>query len=562
MNYKQAGVDVALGDAFVEQIKSRVKRLKAQGVVSGIGPFAGLFDFSPTEWKDPILVGCTDGVGTKLKLAFELDRHDTIGIDLVAMNVNDLIVCGAKPLFFLDYLATAKLDLKTHLSVIDGIIEGCRQSRCALLGGETAEMPGMYGAGEYDLAGFAVGMVDRGRILKPDMIKPGDVLIGLPSTGFHSNGYSLVRRTFEDRSRFPLDRKIPGEDRSLGDVLLTPTRIYVPEVEIALGIPGVKSFAHITGGGITGNLPRAYPDRYGAQIRIDSWPIPPVMKLLQEEARIDNSDMYRTFNMGLGLIAVVDPQVASRLQDAWKKSGFVSYVIGRITEVPGVEYVRADPDAVVTMPDRQPYPEIKIEARRNSRLKIAVMGSGRGTNMDALLKASKNGVLDGEIVCVISNNSRAGILDIARREEIPVYHISSRTHADESDSDRAILEIMNKHGVELICLAGYMKRLSSGFLVACGTPVLNIHPALLPAFGGAGMYGERVHEAVIRSGAKYSGATVHLVDSEYDHGLILDQQIVEVSPDDTATSLAAKVLKVEHRLYVEAVNRWIRSRRS
>ncbi len=561
MNYKQAGVDVALGDAFVEQIKSRVKQLKAKGVVSGIGPFAGLFDFGPSEWKDPILVGCTDGVGTKLKLAFELDRHDTIGIDLVAMNVNDLIVCGAKPLFFLDYLATGKLDLKTHLSVIDGIVEGCRQSRCALLGGETAEMPGMYGAGEYDLAGFAVGMVDRDRLLNPDGVEPGDVLIGLPSTGFHSNGYSLVRRTFEDRARFPLDQTIPGEDRPLGDVLLAPTRIYVPEVQIALSIPGVKSFAHITGGGITGNLPRAYPDRFGARILIDSWPIPPVMKLLREEARIDDSEMYRTFNMGLGLIAVVDPHAASRLQDAWKKSGFVSYEIGRITDSPGVGYVGAQTGSTGTAPERRSGAGTRSDAMPTGKMKIAVLGSGRGTNMAALVTASKNDELDADIVCVISNNSRAGILDIARRENIPAYHLSSRTHADESSRDQAILDIMKEHGVELICLAGYMKRLSAGFLAVCGIPVLNIHPALLPAFGGVGMYGERVHEAVIRSGAKYSGATVHLVNNEYDRGRILDQQIVEVSPDDTAGTLAAKVLTVEHRLYVRAVNRWIRSGR-
>lgn len=558
MNYKQAGVDVGLGDTFVEKIKSRTKTLISDGILSGIGPFAGLFDFKSEMWTDPVIVSCTDGVGTKLKLAFEMDRHNTVGIDLVAMSINDLIVCGAKPLFFLDYLATGKLDLTTHLAVIDGIVEGCRQSRCALLGGETAEMPGMYLPGEYDLAGFAVGMVERGRILNPQMVKSGDILLGLASTGFHSNGYSLVRKVFMDRSRFPLDQAIEGDSRPLGEILLAPTRIYLPEVQAALRVPGVKSFAHITGGGITGNLPRAFPEHLGAEINRGSWPIPPVMALLQKETQLDASEMFQTFNMGLGLIAVCNPGDASAIRESLKSAGFDPYQIGRIVSKPGIHYLDFDSKRHYQNDAQAVALEEKSAPCCLKKVKIAVLGSGRGSNLDALIQSINAGDLDAEIACVISNNSQAGILNIARSHSIPAFHISSFTHPTLDEYDSALNQIMNNHNVEMICLAGYMKKLTPTFLSLFNRPILNIHPALLPAFGGEGMFGMRVHCAVIESGAKFSGATVHLVDPIYDHGHILAQDIVKISEDETPESLAAKVLSVEHRLYRRAIQDWIR----
>ncbi len=306
--YRRAGVDIDAGDALVDRIRRRLP---------SIGDFAGLFPF-PAGYKRPYLVGCTDGVGTKLKIAQELDVHETIGIDLVAMNVNDLICCGARPLFFLDYFAAGKLDVDVAEKVVGGIIRGCREAACALIGGETAEMPGMYRPGEYDLAGFSVGVVDHSQRVDPSRIKPGDVLLGLPSSGFHSNGYSLVRAVY----RGALLKK-------WGKKLLAPTRIYVRPVLGALKrYPGdIKGLAHITGGGLLENVPRFLPKKCDAVFTLGRWPVHDVFVELQRRGRVRDQEMFRTFNMGIGMVLAVSPDRSRSIQ----KYLSPCYEIGRVS---------------------------------------------------------------------------------------------------------------------------------------------------------------------------------------------------------------------------------------
>ncbi|MBI4395630.1 MAG: phosphoribosylformylglycinamidine cyclo-ligase [Elusimicrobia bacterium] len=306
--YKKSGVDIDAGDALVDHIRKRIP---------SIGDFAGLFPLPKNGRGQSYLVGCTDGVGTKLKVAQELGLHDTIGIDLVAMNVNDLLCCGAKPLFFLDYYAAGKLDLKVAKRVVDGIIRGCREADCLLIGGETAEMPGMYPAGEYDLAGFAVGLVNEAERVRNERIKPGDVLLGLPSSGVHSNGYSLARALFK------------GKDlKKWGKKLIEPTRIYVRPVRKALAAhPGaIKGLAHITGGGLLENVPRFLPKKTDAVLYKASWPVPEVFTEMQRRGRVDENEMFRTFNMGLGMVLAVSREKAQ----AVKKLLEPCYEVGRI----------------------------------------------------------------------------------------------------------------------------------------------------------------------------------------------------------------------------------------
>ncbi|MBN1355267.1 phosphoribosylformylglycinamidine cyclo-ligase [bacterium] len=538
LTYRDAGVDIDLADAFVEKLKSLAASTFIPGTLTELGSFAGAFSIQDYRFIQPVLIACTDGVGTKLKLAFETGRHDTVGIDLVAMSVNDLIVTGAIPLFFLDYIATGKLDPAIHLDVVRGIADGCRTAGCSLIGGETAEMPGFYSPGEYDLAGFAVGIVDKTRMLSPDPVQPGDDLIGFPSSGLHSNGYSLVRKVFKDRSRYPLDQVVPDLGRTLADVLLEPTRIYSREVRILRECPGIRSMAHITGSGIPGNLPRALKSGTGATLYHSAWTVHPVFGLIASEGGISEEEMYRTFNMGLGLIAVCDAGHTDGTLERLAAAGFTARPVGRVEDRPGVRF-RSD-----LIPRSSGFP---VGQKTNRRL--AVIGSGRGSNMESICEAIDRGDLNAEVVCVISNNSRAFILKRGRRRNIPVYHVSSATHPDPGQRESEMLRIFSENGVNVICLAGYMKKIPRSIIRAYPGRILNIHPALLPAFGGPGMFGMKVHEAVIRSGARYSGASVHIVDEEYDRGKIIGQEIVPVFPDDTPETLAERVLKVEHELY-------------
>jgi phosphoribosylformylglycinamidine cyclo-ligase len=307
ITYKDAGVDIEAGNRFVQMIKPLVKATARPEVISDIGGFGGLFSLNSNKYKQPALVASTDGVGTKLKLAFALDKHDTVGIDLVAMCVNDIVVQGAEPLFFLDYLATGKLSPEKAVEIMKGISEGCQQAGCALLGGETAEMPGMYQDGEYDLAGFTVGVVDRDMIVDGSSINTDDQIIGIASSGLHSNGYSLARKILLEKMSLALDATPAGLSLSLGETLITPTRIYVKSILNLLRDFNIKGIAHITGGGLLENIPRVLPRNCKAILDCKSWEKPAIFELLRDGGNLDDFEMYRTFNYGIGMVLIVPP---------------------------------------------------------------------------------------------------------------------------------------------------------------------------------------------------------------------------------------------------------------
>ena len=337
LSYKDAGVDIDAGDALVERIKPLAKKTLREGVLNGIGGFGALFEV-PKRYREPVLVSGTDGVGTKLKLAFEWGMHDGVGIDLVAMSVNDVLVQGAEPLFFLDYFACGKLDVDTATAVVGGIARGCELSGCALIGGETAEMPGMYPLGEYDLAGFAVGVVEKSNLLNGAKVRAGDVVLGLASSGVHSNGFSLVRRIVE-RSLGAFDaaaqQRFDG-DRTLAQALLAPTRIYVkPLLALLERQPEhVHALAHITGGGLVGNVPRVLPDNLQAVLRVDAWPRPALFDWLQREGGVEEAEMHRVFNCGLGMVVVVPAEGVQAVLESLRAASEQAWQVGEIVERP------------------------------------------------------------------------------------------------------------------------------------------------------------------------------------------------------------------------------------
>lgn len=336
-SYKDAGVDIDAGNEMVESIKPLAQATARAGADSGLGGFGGLFDLKAAGYGDPVLVAATDGVGTKLKLAIDTGMHDSIGIDLVAMCVNDLLVQGAEPLFFLDYFASGHLEVGTGLDIVAGISEGCRQASCALIGGETAEMPGLYAEGDYDLAGFAVGAYERGLGLDPSRVREGDVVLGLTSSGVHANGFSLVRKVIAELG-MPLDATAPFDPaHTLGSALLTPTRIYAATCLPHIYARRIKALAHITGGGLIENIPRVLPEGLGVSLDAAKWPLPPVFKWLTEAGEVPMAEMLRTFNCGIGMTAITSPQRAEHVADAMREAGQQVYVIGHVTALPDID---------------------------------------------------------------------------------------------------------------------------------------------------------------------------------------------------------------------------------
>jgi phosphoribosylformylglycinamidine cyclo-ligase len=340
LTYRAAGVDIRAGDEAVRRLAPHARRTYRPEVLGDIGAFAGFFRV-PTGYRDPVLLAATDGVGSKLRVAFLTGRHGTVGIDLVAMSVNDLLVHGAEPLVFLDYIGIGRLVPRVVEAIVRGVAAGCRAAGCALIGGETAELPDFYAPGEYDLAGFAVGVAERASLVDGRAVAPGDLILGLASTGLHSNGFSLVRRVVFDRLGLAVHDRVPRLGGRIGSVLLTPTRIYVRPVLALLrsGVP-VHAMAHITGGGITGNLPRVLPRGCRAVVRDGSWPVPPIFRFLQDGGRIAPAEMRRTLNMGIGFVLVVPPDAAGRARAALSAQGVTGWVIGRVVKgARGVSYV-------------------------------------------------------------------------------------------------------------------------------------------------------------------------------------------------------------------------------
>jgi phosphoribosylformylglycinamidine cyclo-ligase len=330
LSYRDAGVDIDAGDDLVDRIKPLAKKTMREGVLAGIGGFGALFEV-PKRYKEPVLVSGTDGVGTKLRLAFEWNRHDTIGQDLVAMSVNDILVQGAEPLFFLDYFACGKLTVDTAATVVGGIAKGCELAGCALIGGETAEMPGMYPPGEYDLAGFAVGAVEKSKIINGSTIVPGDVVLAIASSGAHSNGYSLVRKIIERAGAKPSDDL---EGLPLGDVVMAPTEIYVKPLLKLIDELNVKGMAHITGGGLVDNVPRVLPENTQAVLHRDSWQMPALFRWLQMKGGVADAEMVRVFNCGIGMVVIVSPEQADAAIQSLAKQSLRAWVVGEVRELP------------------------------------------------------------------------------------------------------------------------------------------------------------------------------------------------------------------------------------
>ncbi len=331
--YKQAGVDIEAGYEAVERMKKHVQKTARAGVLGSLGGFGGMFDLSALNLKEPVLVSGTDGVGTKIMLSFMMDRHDTIGIDAVAMCVNDIVVQGAEPLYFLDYIACGKAEPAKIEAIVKGVADGCAQAGCALIGGETAEMPGLYREDEYDLAGFSVGACEKQQLVTGETIKPGDVLIGLASSGIHSNGYSLVRKVFNNWSLLEFVDEL---ECTLGEELLKPTKIYVKSILSALKKFNLKGMAHITGGGFIENIPRMLPAGLGAELDEKCWHIPSIFKLISEVGQVDYQEMYQIFNMGIGMVAAVDKEEAALVMKHFEQCGETVYQIGVVTEQEGI----------------------------------------------------------------------------------------------------------------------------------------------------------------------------------------------------------------------------------
>lgn len=553
ISYADSGVDIDAGNKLVKSIgKVVAQSLQRKGSMSSIGGFGGLFDIKAAGYKDPILVAATDGVGTKLKIAIDTGFHETIGQDLVAMCVNDLLAMGAEPLFFLDYYATGKLENHIAEKVIAGIAKACVECNTALIGGETAELPGLYHEGDYDLAGFAVGALERGTEL-PLTLQKGDVLIGLPSTGVHSNGYSLARKIiaksglrWEDIA--PFDPK-----RTMAEAFLAPTALYVQSLIPLIREGKIKAFAHITGGGITENLPRILPKGFDAEIDLTSWELPKLFQWLGQTGPMIASEMLKTFNCGVGGVIVVSENDVDEVLDQLKITGQNAFKIGQLISgdvEPSVKYLGIDDFETAI----KPVSVLASEVGKVKKTAIGILISGRGSNMVALLDAMQSPDYPARCTIVISDNEDAKGLEIAAARGIKTAIIPNAHNMSKAEFETQLNQYLEDAGVEIICGAGFMRVLSKNFCEQWKGKLLNIHPSLLPAFKGL-----NTHERALESGVKFTGATVHLMNEDVDSGQILDQIIVEIDQHETPESLQVKTLSQEHILYPRALRKYIQN---
>ncbi|KAK3927870.1 Trifunctional purine biosynthetic protein adenosine-3 [Frankliniella fusca] len=552
MTYKASGVDITAGDNLVSRIKPLVARTKRSGMIGSIGGFGGLFDVAAAGYKDPLLVSGSDGVGTKLKVAQACGLHSTIGIDLVAMCVNDILAHGAEPLFFLDYYACSALDVSVASQVISGISEGCHAADCALIGGETAEMPGLYAPGDYDLAGFAVGAVEKSSLMpRTNEINPGDVVIALPSSGVHSNGYSLVRKIVEMSGlKYSDPAPFTNSGKSLGEELLAPTKIYVRSVLAALQSGRVKALAHITGGGLTENIPRVLPP--GVRVRIDAsaWNILPVFAWLAAAGGVNEYEMLRTFNCGVGLVLVVSPSNVDEVMSLIV--GERATIIGEVEKLPAgddqrvvVEHFAKAMDVVM-----RPLLTPVIERLAKPKRRVGVLISGSGTNLQALIDSTQNPAanMGCEIVVVISNKKDVEGLRRAERAGIPTKVVNHTDFKSREEFDMACHAILQESRVDIVCLAGFMRILSAPFVRLWRGRMLNIHPALLPLFKGT-----HAQKQALEAGVRISGCTVHFVEEDVDAGAILVQKAVPIEIGDTEETLQERIKTVEREAFPEAL---------
>uniref|UniRef100_A0A673K3R6 ATP-grasp domain-containing protein n=1 Tax=Sinocyclocheilus rhinocerous TaxID=307959 RepID=A0A673K3R6_9TELE len=547
LTYKDSGVDIAAGNRLVDVIKPLAKATSRPGCNAELGGFAGLFDLKAAGFTDPILVSGTDGVGTKLKIAQACGIHSTLGQDLVAMCVNDVLAQGAEPLFFLDYFSCGRLDVRVASSVIGGIADACQMAGCALLGGETAEMPGVYGPSDYDLAGFCVGAVERGAVLpRLKDIMEGDLLIGVASSGLHSNGFSLVRKILE-RSGLQYSSPAPfGQPgQNIGEVLLTPTKIYSRLLQPILHSGAVKAYAHITGGGLLENIPRILPPELAVDLDASRWRIPAVFSWLQREGSLSEEEMSRTFNCGLGAVLVVSKQDAQRVlrllqaqEEAW--------IVGSLAhKQPGAESVviRNLEQSLKDSPGRSPDTSVL----QNGPITLTLWCL-TGTNLQALMEQVKKPSSSAEIVMVISN--RPGVMGLKRASMagIQTRVVDHKLYGSRAEFDGTIDKVLEEFGVELVCLAGFMRILTGPFVRKWSGKMLNIHPSLLPSFKGV-----NAQKQALQAGVRVTGCTVHFVAEEVDAGAIVVQEAVPILVTDTEDSLSERIREAEHRAFPAAL---------
>ncbi|XP_029633902.1 trifunctional purine biosynthetic protein adenosine-3 isoform X2 [Octopus sinensis] len=546
LSYKAAGVDITAGNSLVELIKPLAKATQREGCEAALGSFGAIFNLHQAKYtEEPLLVSGTDGVGTKLKVAQNVGFHKSVGIDLVAMVVNDILAHGAEPLFFLDYFACAKLDVLQARDVIEGIAEGCKLSGCALVGGETAEMPGMYQKGDYDLAGFAVGAVEAKQLL-PRLadITVGDAVIGLASSGIHSNGFSLVRKIIEV-NQLSYDMHSPiSSGKTLGEELLCPTKIYVKSVLPLMRQNLVKAFAHITGGGLVENIPRVLPRDLAVQLDAMAWNVPPIFGWLQMKGKVSESEMARTYNCGIGAILIVENQQANFVRKSLENSGEKSWIIGSV--------VKQQDNLSVNLMNLAPALQGSCisKLKNDQKKKVAVLISGSGTNLQSLINFTQNpqNNSSAEIALVISNKPNVGGLNRAQRANIPTMVINHKEFKSREAFDEFVHEELIRAKIEIVCLAGFMRILSAPFVRKWQGAMLNVHPSLLPSFKGA-----NAHKLVLEAGVKLTGCSVHFVAPEVDSGAILVQKSAPVYPNDTEDTLSERVKQLEHVAYPEAL---------
>ncbi|CAB3261102.1 unnamed protein product [Arctia plantaginis] len=545
LSYKDSGVDIEAGDSLVSLIKPLARTTSRSGVLGGLGGFGGCFQLKAVEgdYKDPVLVLAADGVGTKLKIAQKINQHGTIGIDLVAMCVNDILCNGAAPLTFLDYFACGSLNVNVARNVVSGVAEGCRQASAALIGGETAEMPGMYEPGVYDIAGFALGVVERSQILpKINDITVGDTIIGLPSNGVHSNGFSLIHKLMK-KLRLTLNDRAPfsKEGLTLGEELIKPTRIYVKSVLPALREGRVKAVAHITGGGLLDNIPRVIPDNVRARLNAHWWHVHPVFPWIADAGSVQDDEMLRTFNCGIGMVLIVAPEDQAEVMN--KLRSFGAMVIGSIQARPptGPRVIVDNFASALDFTRRMPLMPTK---------KVAVLASGNGSNLQALIDTTRDPAqcMCADITLVVSNKKDAYALQRAEKAGIPTLVFNHKDYASREEFDRAVSDALEAHKIDIVCLAGYMRILSSEFVKKWHGRLLNIHPSLLPRHPGL-----HAQKQCLEAGDRESGCTVHFVDEGMDTGPIILQERVPVSARDSVEALTARILDAEHRAYARAL---------
>ncbi|KAM8904386.1 trifunctional purine biosynthetic protein adenosine-3 [Spinachia spinachia] len=557
LTYKDCGVDIDAGNQLVEMIKPFAKATSRPGCNAELGGFAGLFDLKDAGFVDPILVSGADGVGTKLKIAQACGRHGGLGQDLVAMCVNDVLAQGAEPLFFLDYFSCGRLDVDVAAEVVRGVAAACKMAGCALLGGETAEMPGVYAAGEYDLAGFCVGAVERGAMLpRLGDIREGDLLVGLASSGVHSNGFSLVSKVLQRANLGYGSPALFGDSgQTVGDVLLTPTKIYSRLLLPIIRSGAVKAYAHITGGGLLENIPRVLPQELAVDLDASRWSIPPVFSWLHKEGGLSEEEMARTFNCGLGAVLVVAPVDARRVlcqlqahEEAWivgslalKQQGATQVVVRNLQR--SLQSAGPAPSAESGHNDVQHNGEMP---RRRTR--VGVLISGTGTNLQALIDRAKHPSSSAEIVVVISN--RPGVRGLTRASQagIQTRVVDHKLYGSRAEFDGTIDGVLEEFGVELVCLAGFMRILTGTLVKKWNGKLLNIHPSLLPSFKGV-----NAQKQALQAGVRVTGCTVHFVAEEVDAGAVILQEAVSVLPGDTEESLSDRIREAEHRAFPAAL---------